>query len=144
MDFEVIAYFLLPAVFALTNEIKVLHRVTCSDDELIRVAFRQLGGRYVQGQVTLFTVLRLHIERVLHCHVQSDERSECFGERHIADVVRRAGTGFVVRHIAYKTNHLITTVSAYPGRVTAERRDSVLTGISVRQSDGLEMISHPR
>ena len=92
----------------------------------------------------MFAILGFDVQRVLHRQVQSDERAEGLGDRDGTDVVGRTRVRSVCGDIAHETDILVITIRTYPGRVTAEGTDRVLTGVGVRQGDGLEVIAHPR
>ena len=108
------------------------------------MAFGQLYAGHIECQVTLLTIFGFQRKAVFHCHVQSDKRTEGFGDSHIADVESRTRAGCTGCHITHETNHHVIAVSADPSGVGTEGTDGVLTGVCMRQGDGFEMVTYPR
>ena len=105
----------------------------------------ELYAGYVQREIALLAVFELTRERVLHRHVQSDERRERLGDRHVADVVSRGGNRHVGGNIAHKTYLFVgLSVQRHPRGVGTVGADGVLTGVGVGERDGAEVIAHPR
>ena len=144
MYLEVIAYFLLHAVFVLGDEVEVLNRITAADDEFGSMTFGQLHTCDVEREVTLLAVLGFDGQRVFHRQVHADERREGLGEGDVADVVRRRRHRRVGRYITDEADLGVIILTAYPGRVGTVGTDGVLTGVGVREGDGFEVIFHPR
>ena len=144
MQFQVVAHFALPAVFLAGDETEVLDGIAAADDELTGMSFGQLHTGHIECQVTLLAIFGFQGQRVFHRQIQTDERAEGLGERHIADVVHRARPRCIGGHITHETEHLVVVFGTHPCGVGTVRADGVLTGVRVRERDGLEMIAHPR